>query len=133
MYCKGSITHTAARFEVHAFRSLALTTMLSKLTRQFRLLQHELILTYIFQKNKTSLLRAENERNWDSAAMLAFCQMTIKDFISKGDPRYGAPSPTTGKPSGSRKGFQPHPHCTVHKGTVATTTTGLSRTSAKQL
>ena len=134
MYCKGSIIHTAAGFEPHVSRSPALTTMLSKLTWQFGLLQHELILTSIFQKNKTSLLKAENAGNWHSAAMLAlFCQMTIKDFISKGDPSYSAPSPTTRKPSGSKKGFQLHPHCTVHNEIMSTTTTGSSRTSARHL
>jgi len=45
MYYKGSIIHTAAGFEPFTFRSLAPTTMPSKLTQRFRLLQHELILT----------------------------------------------------------------------------------------
>lgn len=84
--------------------SLAQTTMLPKLTWQFGLLQHELILTYIFEKNKTSLMKAENAGNWDSAATVTlFCQMTIKDLITEGDPSYGTLSLTTGKPSGAGK------------------------------
>lgn len=45
MYCKGSTIHTAAGFEPHAP-----TTMPSKLTRQFGLLQQELILTYFSEE-----------------------------------------------------------------------------------
>lgn len=45
MYCKGSTIHTAAGFEPHAR-----TTMPSKPTWQFELLQHELILTYFSEE-----------------------------------------------------------------------------------
>lgn len=64
--------------------SLAQTTMLSKLTWQFGLLQHELILRYIFEKNKTSFIKTENAGNWDSAARVTlFWHMTIMTLLQK--------------------------------------------------
>lgn len=47
MYCKESITHSAVSFEPHAFRSLAVSTVLLKLMWQFLLLHHDLIPTSI--------------------------------------------------------------------------------------
>lgn len=104
MYCKGSIIHIAAGFEPHAFRFLALTTI--KAHMAVWATSTWINPDVFFQKNKTSSLKAEDAGNWDSVAMLAlFCQMTIKDFISKDDPSYDATSPTQESLQCAGKGF----------------------------
>lgn len=79
MSCKESIIIQQQDFNHMPSSQLAhVSTMLFKLTWQFGLLQHELILTHILEKNSNSFIKAENAGNCDSTARVAlFCQMTI--------------------------------------------------------
>lgn len=77
--------------------SLALTTMLSKLTWQFGLLKHELVLPYIFEKNKTSFCK----KLGFSSQGHTILPDDHHDLVTESYPSYGVPSMTTGKLSGA--------------------------------
>lgn len=111
--------------------SLAQTTMLSKLTWQPGLLQHELILTYIFEKNKTSFIKAENAGNLGSAARVElFCQMTIMTSSRKVTQ---AMVPHLWPQESFQEQGRVLAASTLHKNPMVTTTTHLSKTQARHL